>query len=96
MLRQELFERIESKEEFDELDNWQMATIYGMYWAMEVLENAEYEYKCDTDSIRWKLKNEIASEVLDFVKERLTCEIAEHYTAYMDDNACREMEEENE
>lgn len=74
--RDRVFEKIEKKEDFEDLTEIQMATIKGMYYAIESLENAKYD--CESEE-----EEEVVEECID----RIELDIADMYVGYGDCNA---------
>lgn len=95
--REKTLKMIETRENFKELDSWQMAVIRGMYWALDCIENTEGNYTdYEESSIREKMENEISLETLEDAELNLVCEILNVYVSFCDDNACKGLEGEDD
>ena len=77
--REKVFKIIEERGQFEDLNDGQMNTIQGMYYAIESLENeiADYDEIEDAGEI----------EVIMSCIERIETDIAETVVAFRDDNA---------
>lgn len=86
--REQALTTIEEKGTFDNLTDIQMATIRGMYYAIEVLENSKYDFTISEDDTTVdKIQKETAESVTDDAIDSIVLEILEMYVAFCDDNA---------
>lgn len=85
--RNEVLEKIENKQRFEDLTERQNDSLDGMYWSIDAVENLKCEYgMLESDTLLEKIQKEIALEVIDDCIKHITIGALEMVAAFMDNN----------
>lgn len=83
----EVLEKVENRQRFEDLTERQNDSLDGMYWSIEAVENLKCEYNMlESDTILEKIQKEIAIEVIDDCIKYITISALEMVAAFRDNN----------